>query len=314
MNKTVIFGASGYLGSSIIQRLSIGREPMILFSRTKPKYFNDATMQFIKINNYQDPIESTTLADASSIVFAGGLAHLKRSRAVNEDIYYDANCMSAVKLAHLAKTQNIKKFVYISTIGLHGRESTRPIDERSHIINDDPYTASKLLAEQTLQKIFRGSDTKLIILRIPMVYGIDAPGNPRLSLKWARQWSLPIKDLSRNKRTFLYIDNFTSAVETIIKTKTDVSSVYCLSDDFAMSTYEYFDMITTLHNVSLRSFNFPSSIYKLFHRLLPLPMITSIVADMIVSNAKFRDHFRWTPPYSSKEEILRQHSKDRCDE
>ena len=66
-----------------------------------------------------------------------------------------------------------------------------------------PYAKSKYDAEMALKKIFSATDSELVIIRPPMIYGIGAPGNFSLISKFIRNnIPLPLRGISNRHVKF----------------------------------------------------------------------------------------------------------------
>lgn len=94
------------------------------------------------------------------------------------------NVDGALALASQAIAQGVKRFIFISSIGVNGnltRES--PFSECSKEEPHADYAKSKLEAENALKSVVQGSGMELVIIRPPLVYAANAPGNFRRLLK-----------------------------------------------------------------------------------------------------------------------------------
>lgn len=89
---------------------------------------------------------------------------------------HSVNVHGTEMLAKACLQSKVKRFVFISTIGVHGQSTVGPVNEQRSICPYDPYTASKYEAELKLQEILEGSCVELVILRPALVYGVKAPG------------------------------------------------------------------------------------------------------------------------------------------
>jgi nucleoside-diphosphate-sugar epimerase len=115
------------------------------------------------------------------------------------------NTASTELLARQAVQAGIRRLVFVSTIGVHG--PTTPIDQpltedapvRPHYV----YAQSKWEAELVLREIEAGTGLEVVIVRPPLIYGPNAPGNFGRLLRWvSRGVPLPL-GLTRNRRSLL---------------------------------------------------------------------------------------------------------------
>ena len=112
---------------------------------------------------------------------------------------------------------NISQFIFMSTMSVYGKEGKLDQDVIINLNTQvDPknfYALSKVEAELELGKL-NDSTFKVAILRPPIVYGPDCPGNYSKLEKLAVQ--LPVFPLIENKRSMLYIDNLCQFVKEYI--------------------------------------------------------------------------------------------------
>ena len=70
----------------------------------------------------------------------------------------------------------VKKFIYLSSVGVYGvNQSVNPLGIDSSVRPISPYAKAKLMSENYL--LNKKCDTKVTVLRLPLVYGKNSPGN-----------------------------------------------------------------------------------------------------------------------------------------
>ena len=150
--------------------------------------------------------------------------------------YHEINVDYPIKLA---KQNGVKQFVFISTIAIYGEDKEK-IDENTTYEPITPYGKSKLEAEKELLKL--NDDSFIVsIIRPPMIYGRNAPGNIDSLIKLVKK--LPILPLGKiqNKRTFIFIQNLCYAIDEIITQKQN--GTFLVSDDEPLSTSKLIKLI-----------------------------------------------------------------------
>ncbi|MGG5887079.1 NAD-dependent epimerase/dehydratase family protein [Falsiroseomonas sp. HC035] len=95
-------------------------------------------------------------------------------------------------LLEAAEAAGVRRFVYCSSIGVHGHVSQMPADENAPFNPRDFYQDSKLAAEEVCREKMRDSAMEIVIVRPCGIYG---PGDTRL-LKMFRML---------NRGTFLFV-------------------------------------------------------------------------------------------------------------
>ena len=90
-------------------------------------------------------------------------------RAINRD--------ATLAFAGAALQAGVRRFIFISSIGVNGNSSTRPFQPSDDPAPKDDYAISKYEAEQGLQEIAAKSGLEVVIIRPPLVYGPEVKGN-----------------------------------------------------------------------------------------------------------------------------------------
>ena len=81
-------------------------------------------------------------------------------------------------MAKAAVCANVKRFVYVSSIGVLGNSTIGcKFDNQSECNPKEPYSISKMEAEISLREISESSNMEVVIVRTPLVFGPNAPGN-----------------------------------------------------------------------------------------------------------------------------------------
>jgi nucleoside-diphosphate-sugar epimerase len=151
------------------------------------------------------------------VLHVAGIAHVS-TKSDMEQQYYKINRDLAIEVAKKAKKENVKQFIFMSSIIVYGDSSQinkeRVIDRYTIPSPSNFYGDSKLQAEDGIRSL--DSDKfKTVVLRPPMIYGKNSKGNyPKLS-KAARK--LPIFPDINNHRSMLYIDNLCEFIRLMIK-------------------------------------------------------------------------------------------------
>lgn len=196
MKKILITGANSYIGSSF------------------EKYLNKNYNSCYQIDTLDMINESWKNFDFSSydvIYHVAGIAHIKETKD-NKDLYYKVNKDLAIEVAKKAKQENVKQFIFLSSMSVYGIEKGF-ITKDTTLNPKSNYAKSKLQAEEVLKSL-QTKDFKICIIRPPMVYGKDCKGNFQSLIKFAKK--LPIFPKVKNNRSMIYIDNLSEFVKLLI--------------------------------------------------------------------------------------------------
>jgi nucleoside-diphosphate-sugar epimerase len=212
---------------------------------------------------------------AGLVVHLAGIAH----RSASRDELRAVNVALAERVARSAAS-NGARFLFVSSIKVHGERSTTPFHESSPIAPVDRYGDSKARAEEALRAI---PGLKLTILRPPLVYGPDVKANFLALLRAiARGWPLPLASVA-NRRSLIYVGNLVDAIIRCL----DVEGTFVVSDGEAISTPQLCSEIGQALCRPARLFPFPPA-------LLPRKLAGSLEVD----DSAIRRAIGWQPPFT----------------
>lgn len=263
----IIIGANGYIGKELIYKslrhgfLTVGFfrnsvEELIKKKSDKLKlikYGNNFNKDSIleKINNLNLPKNRKYF-----LIHASGPAH---SKNILESELKSGIVENAVFFAQIAKELNAN-FIYLSSIAARNYEKKI----LSHV---KLYGKYKLNAENKIENIFSDISKALIILRLPSVWGKNAPGSFQLIEKIIKnKIPLPIKSI-KNKRPYInvnfLVDKIFEIIDVIQRVSIRKNYKFEISDgDYSL--YEIIQKISYENNKCIKSFHFPETIIKLF--------------------------------------------------
>lgn len=163
--KVGITGYSGFLGRDICRELMSSNYEVVKLGRSL-----DAQIK-VDLSNYSQP----NLTSLDVLILCAGLAHKK---AQSERDYDLVNNVSTIRLVNDAYKAGVRKIVFISTVAVYGKSQGINISESNSDLPSTAYGKSKYNAEQELKKVFQlNGDIDLLILRLPLIVGKEAPGN-----------------------------------------------------------------------------------------------------------------------------------------
>ena len=187
----ILTGASGFIGRALEARYP-GCERLALGGA-----------------NWQELIRAATFRDRVVIHLAGPTQAGGSDAATLESAIVD----KTMALAKAAACGGAARFVFLSTVKVHGEESgARPFGLDTPAAPADAYARSKWHAEQALRHVAAETGMPWVILRAPLVYGRGARGNFRALVRLADSplW-LPLASV-RNRRSLLHVRDLVDAL------------------------------------------------------------------------------------------------------
>ena len=304
----LITGSSGYIGSNLIKYF-IDDYKIISLSRYKPSL----KCEWVKLSDLQkiNFFEIFKLYKPQIIIHCAAIAHKGVPKSKKDISYLSLINIEYTKKLLMASLQfNVKKFIYLSSIGVNKNIEFLPLNEKSRLEPNNLYADSKLTSEKLIQNILNKSQTSWTILRLPMVYGPNSPGNLNLLIKLV-DFKIPFPLEQKEKyKSFLSINNLISAMELILRNNKSDNQIYLLSDDDVISIKELIAYLCKIRKKPITYFFVPRFFYKLLELLPFLGKKFSILANSYtVDSSKIKNELHWIPPFQLKKEINRFYKK-----
>ena len=305
--KILITGATGFIGRSLISNLSgLGLEVAVVVRREN-KDIPDGIEQF-EMGDFDESTDyMPCLKGMNCVVHLAGMAHvLKGHESKIIDDFRKVNVGFTVSLAKQANKAGVKKFIFLSSIGVNGNQSSAPVSENDYPNPQEAYAISKYEAEQQLLKLGIASDLDVTIIRPPLVYGKGAPGNFGRIIKWATSpilFPLPLGAIN-NSRSFIAIDNLISFIVICVRHKKAANQIFVVSDDEILSTTQVLRGCAQAYN--RRAILIPVPINwllwcaKLFGKEIDA---IRLLSTLVIDNSKAKNMLDWTPRVTLKQQL-----------
>lgn len=252
--RIAVTGASGFVGRALMPVLATRGVP--LDRATLGRSVNDV---------------AETLLNCAAVIHLAGRAH--RFGDQNMDDYMTDNVALTDHVLNAARNAGVKRFVFVSTIGVHGNATHgQPFRESDTPAPHNPYTKSKLLAEEHVRVFCAAHHMDWCIIRPPLVYGLDAPGNIGTLQKLIRLGvPLPFKNCG-NRRSLIAVDYLARILEWAAAAPNAANRIFVVSDGIDRSTGGILQTLAAQMGTRVRLFAFPQKILRFTFgkRLAPL--------------------------------------------
>jgi nucleoside-diphosphate-sugar epimerase len=242
---------------------------------------------------------------AGAIVHLAGRAHVLRDEATDPLAAFRAvNRDGTVRLAEAAAKAGVRRFIFISSIGVLGESTSgAPFTATSRPAPVAPYAISKWEAEQELTRIARETGMEVVIIRPPLVHGPGAPGNfARLLRLVARGLPLPFAGIT-GRRTFVSRANLASLIAAALGHPTVPSRPLLAGDAESLTLPELLTVLGEGMGRPVRLFPLPG---LGFARALPVVggAVRKLTDALEVDITETMAAFGWRPPQSARAGLL----------
>ncbi len=297
MTRILVTGATGFIGRQLLT--SLGNYRLRLAGRAIHRTgVQGITPELTEFDLGKTDNDFThLLKDVDVVIHLAGIAHTKPV-AVSD--YVQKNAVGTARLAEAAANLGVKRFIFLSTIKVHG-EST-PMDHGLHTAiteltppaPQDPYSKSKLEAEHTIISACHASNMEYVILRPPLVYGPGVKAN-FLKLLQAASWRLPMPFTGiNNRRSLIYVENLCDIIRRCADQPVAANQIYVLKD-YDDSTVGLFTKLSLAFGHNPRLFNVAPDFLKLLGKVLYMDnAISRLTESMLVDNTKLTTQLGWS--------------------
>lgn len=308
--RIAVTGSSGFVGSNLVSYLVANGHDVRPFRSNSLPISNSGIIS-PKSAYYDSSLLEKSFDCCDAVVHLAGVAH--RTTKYNSGYLkglYRSNVETSLRVAQAALNSKVSKFVFVSSISVYGT-----ISENQDLTSDSVpspsclYGYSKLLAEVQLRNFLADKAMHLYVIRPPLIYGVNCPGNMKKLLRLVS--FLPIVPFGSlaNLKSFISIRNMCGALESAITCPSLPSGDYLVSDDFPVST-------SSISRWFLEGLGRSTSqlITVPLPDVFPLSLIVhsssmrKLSAPLLIDNSHFKNLSGWVP-MGSPEVVFRDMAK-----
>lgn len=218
MKKLLMTGAAGFLGRNIIPDLK---------KRYSVKTIGRSANNDVRCDLSESIPYFTESYDV--VLHAAGKAHIVPRTEEEKQAFYKVNLEGTKNLcAGLERMGVPKSLVFISTVAVYGLDTGEDISEETELKGNTPYALSKIQAEQYLTGWCSVNGVKLSILRLPLVAGVNPPGNLGSMIKGIKTGRyFSVGKANARKSVVMAVD-----VARLLPVLEDKAGIYNLSDGY----------------------------------------------------------------------------------
>jgi nucleoside-diphosphate-sugar epimerase len=296
--KLLLTGSTGFIGKELLNISSnySGVSDLLLLSRkTVPTYNHKIFADLFDVT-------AGDLKGFDVFIHLAGIAHSPLTSDSDYELY---NTQLTLHLAKEAVKANVKRFVFVSSIGVNGiRTQEKMFSAYDKVNPHNSYTKSKWNAELGLKKIADETGLEIVIVRPTLVYGPNAPGNFSSLTKLVKTLSFLPFGLTNNKRDFFSVLNLADFLITCATHQNAAGHTFLASDGETVSIKAFTNAIAKGLNKSLIQLPIPTSLMQFTGKLLSKSaMVEQLIGNLEVDSSNLKEVLDWVPPYTMEESM-----------
>jgi nucleoside-diphosphate-sugar epimerase len=247
----LITGADGFVGRELTRSMHEAGASVVAAVRQHGTHAQ-AGVKTVCVGDLREWINwHATLANVDAVIHLAARAHVVAERASDPlDAFRETNVKPAINLFSACQALGVKRFIFVSTIGVNGvATQERPFQDGDVPNPTEPYAISKWEAEQTLNGLASRGGTELVIVRPSLIYGPSAKGNfLRLMRLVNSGWPLPLGAVTAT-RSILGLTNFCDLLAKCIDHGAAAGHIFLAADRKPILTR---DLIVTIAELMKR--------------------------------------------------------------
>lgn len=237
VSNGVITGSSGFLGENLLDYLGVKFNLIPTSKSGKKGKVWDIT------SNYYPNLEPMSL---DFLIHSAALISEDEKRY--SDII-DTNILGTLRTLEFAKKNNIKKYIYISSVPVIGKPINLPITENHLTEPNTMYHTSKLAGEHVCRQFsIKQKNIKIYILRIPSPLGLNMRENtliPTLLHNAKNALDIKIEGYGLRRQSYLDIRDLSNVIDFILS-KNVTPGIYNVCSDKSISNIDLAKIINNM--------------------------------------------------------------------
>lgn len=298
-DRILVTGATGFLGRAVVDHL-LTRDRTVRAAVRHISADVSPEVATVAVGDLSaDTDWSVALAHVDAVVHCAARAHVLKETTSDPLAQFRAvNTAATLALARQAAGAGVRRFVFISSIGVNGAETHGRGFRHDDVPNPhSPYAVSKHEAEQGLAAIAADTGLEVVVIRPPLIRGPDPKGNlATLNRIIDTGLPLPFGLVTRNRRDLVSRDTLCRLIETVIDHPAAANQTFLVSDGEAISTRTLLQRMAADRGRSPTLLPVPSTLMSLPLTLIgKRAMASQLFGDLEVDIDHTRRTLGWAP-------------------
>lgn len=305
--KIFVTGANGFFGRILVDQLAARSWLVVAGTRDGSGSFpaGVSNCAYGSLPGLADL--SSVLTDVGVIVHCAARAHvLGEDQADSLTVFREINTKGTLALARQAIAAGVRRFIFISSIGVNGNETSgKPFTADDAANPAAPYAISKLEAETGLLDLARESGLEVVILRPPLILGPEPVGNlATIARLTARGLPLPFGLATKNQRSLVSAKSLSSLIETCLDHPGAAGNIFVVADEKPMNTRQIIERVAEETGQKVRLLPVPVFLLRNLLRLAGKTNLDSqLFGDLEIDITETKAQLGWVPETRNSSDV-----------
>jgi nucleoside-diphosphate-sugar epimerase len=306
MQSILVTGGTGFIGNQLVK--SIRENPSLKLTCSVRRAA--ACSYEVFINGLDaDTDWSTALENQDVLIHAAARAHIIKDKALDPLAEYRmVNVEGTLNLARQAVKAGVRRFIFISSIKVNGEQTPlgKLFCSRDLPSPEDLYGISKHEAEVGLRELAAETGMEVVVIRPPLVYGLNVKGNFASMIKLVgKGLPLPLGAVD-NKRSLVALDNLVDLIITCIDHPGAENETFLVSDGEDLSTTQLLRDVAEAMGKPSRLIPISAGLLQFGAMLLGKKAVAQrLLGSLQVDISHTQKCLNWTPPLTVKQGLQR---------
>lgn len=262
MNRVLVTGADGFIGSHLVEMLAIKGYQVKALSQYN-SFNNWGWLEDINCKNQieilsgdiRDPHFCKLITKEVDVIFHLAALIAIPYSYIAPDSYVDANIKGTLNICQAAKENGNIRLIHTSTSEVYGTAQYVPIDENHPMQAQSPYSATKIAADAMAMSFYNSFDLPVTIARPFNTYGPRQSARaviPTIITQIANgMQEIKLGDVSPT-RDFSYVEDTCRGFVSLMESDKTIGETINIGSNFEISISDTLNIIKDLMNIDVK--------------------------------------------------------------
>ncbi|MGL5082087.1 MAG: NAD-dependent epimerase/dehydratase family protein [Microcoleaceae cyanobacterium] len=257
-SRVLVTGGTGFTGSALLKKLIDQGVNITAIARPTSNLepFSRMPIEWLRGHVFDENLINQAMKNVNYVFH---MATPFREAKSPDSVYHNVHVLSTQHLAKAALNQpDFRRFVHVSTIGVHSHVANPPGDENSPMEPGDIYQSTKLEGERWIREFAEQSGLPVTVVRPTGIYG---PGEKRLLkiYKWVAKQRVPVIGNGSNLLHFIHVEDLTNFLLLAATHPTAVGEAFICGSHQAITFKQMVELVASYYRVKPKLMQFPAA-------------------------------------------------------